>query len=65
MKQVEDLSYEEALAELEQIVAQLQQQSVSIEELTAQSERAKELVVYCQKRLREVDLQLGDLFEEK
>lgn len=65
MKKIEELSYEEALAELEQIVQQLQQQSVSIEQLTVRSERAKALVVYCQKKLREVDAQLSNLFEEE
>lgn len=59
----EELTYEQALAELEMIVQQLQQQTISIDDLEKQSKRAADLVVFCQEKLRKVELALDDTFE--
>ena len=57
------LTYEQALTELENIVAQLQQQTVSIDDLEQQSKRATELLQFCKEKLRKVSKNLDDTFE--
>ncbi len=55
----ENLSYEAALAELEQLLAELQGEQTSISELTQRSQRAGELVAYCRAKLRDVEATLA------
>ncbi len=57
------LSYEEALQELQQIVAQLQEDAVSVDELSAKVKRAAELIAYCREKLRQAEESLEGLFE--
>ena len=59
----EKLTYENALQELEEIVAKMQQQAVSIDELEAQSKRAAELVDFCQNKLRNVEKNLSEVLD--
>ena len=54
-----ELSYEEALAELEGIMLELQQEQVSIDDLSSKSERARELIQYCQSKLRDIQAKLA------
>lgn len=56
-----DLSYEQALAELQKILTDLQKEQTSIDDLAAQSKRAAELVAYCRAKLRGVEEELGGL----
>ena len=54
-----ELSYEDALAELESIMQALQQEQVSIDDLSSKSERARELIQYCQQKLKHIQTTLG------
>lgn len=56
-------SYEEALLELQQIVAQLQEDAVSVDELSEKVQRAAELIAYCREKLRTTEENLEGLFE--
>lgn len=58
-----NMTYEKALQELQQIIAQLQEDQVSIDELSQQSKRAAELIEYCRAKLRETEADIGGLFE--
>jgi len=58
-----NLKYEEALQELQQIIAQLQEDQVSIDELSKKTKRAAELVEHCRAKLRETEADIGGLFE--
>ncbi|MBL7797987.1 MAG: exodeoxyribonuclease VII small subunit [Saprospiraceae bacterium] len=51
-------SYDEAYSELQQIIADLQNDAVGIDDLAAKIERAQELVRLCREKLRKVDDQL-------
>ncbi|MEM1214959.1 MAG: exodeoxyribonuclease VII small subunit [Bacteroidota bacterium] len=51
-------SYEAALQELETILQDLQGEQTSIDELTARSERAAELIAYCREKLRSTEAKL-------
>lgn len=59
-KEIETLTYDAAQAELQQIVAELQSDTISMDELAAKIERARELIRFCRERLREVEKRLSD-----
>ena len=51
MKKVEELSYDEAVAELKDILGDMQNETLSIDDLTASIKRASELLQSCRDRL--------------
>lgn len=58
------LTYESAQEELQQIVRDLQSETVRIDELSAKIERAHTLIRFCRERLRAIEAdvnKLGDL----
>lgn len=57
------LAYEEAMQELQQIVAQLQENAVSVDELSDKVKRAAELIAYCREKLRTTEESLEGLLE--
>ncbi|MCB9298883.1 MAG: exodeoxyribonuclease VII small subunit [Lewinellaceae bacterium] len=57
------LTYEEAMQELQQIVAQLQEDAVSVDELSDKVKRAAELIAYCREKLRTTEESLEGLLE--
>ena len=60
-KQPETTTYESAFAELQQIVRDLQDESVSIDELTAKITRAAELIRFCREKLRLTEEEMAKL----
>ncbi len=48
-------TYDDAYAELQQIVTDLQNDAVSIDELAAKIERAQTLIRFCREKLRSVE----------
>jgi len=60
-KQPEQLSYESAQTELQQIVQDLQNEAVGIDELTAKIARASELIRFCREKLRMTEAEIGKL----
>lgn len=54
------LSYEEALAEIQEILTDLQNEQTGIDDLAAKSKRASELVAYCREKLRGIEGEIGD-----
>ena len=58
-----NLTYEEAIQELQETVAQLQEDEVNIDELSAKVKRAAELIAYCREKLRATEAEIGGLFE--
>lgn len=64
MPKAKKLSYETAMDELRQIVNELQEEAVSVDDLSAKVRRAAELLKFCQEKLRSTEEELGGLFEE-
>lgn len=64
MSKKRELTYDSALAELQEIVSQMQEDVVNVEELSEKAKRANELIKYCQKRLRKIEEEINGLFEE-
>ena len=62
---VEELSFEEALTELEQTVQQLEEGSLTLEETVGLYRRGRALSLRCQELLDDVDLQIKQLVEDE
>lgn len=60
---MENISYEQALAELQAIVNALENGEIGIDELSAKTERAAALIHFCQEKLRQTENQVNTLFE--
>lgn len=55
-------NYEQALLELQNIVAKIEANEVSIDDLSEQMKRAAKLIAYCQKKLRGTEVEMEQLF---
>jgi exodeoxyribonuclease VII small subunit len=64
-KEIKDLSYEEAREELQQVVAQLEQQNVSLEASMALWERGEALATHCESWLSGARKKLDDALKAK
>ncbi len=58
------LSYEEAAAELEQILQDLKSDRISIDKLAEKVERAGKLATYCSEKLRATEEQINGIIEK-
>ena len=58
---IEKLSYEEALDELKQIVAKLNEGKVTLDESLQLYKRGNELSAYCDKKLKEVTQKISEV----
>ena len=63
MQPVTDLTYSQALAELEQILAALHGDDCDVDKLTSMTSRAVELLNYCRSRLTSTDEELRRILE--
>ena len=62
-KPVKEMSFEEALAELETIVRQLEQGDVELEKSIAIYERGAELKKHCEARLNSAELKVEQIVQ--
>ena len=60
----DNLSYTQAIAELEQLVARLQNPQCEIDKLREYTARALQLIQYCKTKLSETDNDLKKLLED-
>ncbi len=61
---MEEMTYEQAMNKLEQIVSQVESSELDIDQLSAKLKEAKELIAFCKKRLYQVDEEVKKLLEE-
>ena len=59
-----DIKYEEAVAQLEEIVDKMENDELDIDQLTDQLKRAKELVKLCKTKLTKTDEEIKKLLSE-
>ena len=64
MKEIPDLSFEKAFAELEATVAKLESGDLSLEESIALFERGQTLAAYCGQQLDAAELKVRQLLPE-
>ena len=60
----EQLNYENAAKELDQILAELKEDKVSIDKLAEKVERAAKLATFCSKKLRETETKVTEIVEK-
>jgi len=63
MKKIEDLSYEEAFAELEAVVGTLENEEKTLEESLALFERGQTLSKYCASLLENAELRVKQVVD--
>ncbi|MBQ6693702.1 MAG: exodeoxyribonuclease VII small subunit [Bacteroidaceae bacterium] len=64
MENKKELSYGEAIAQLEEIIVRIQESNTDIDSLTSLLARAQELITFCRGRLTEVDENIKALLDE-
>lgn len=58
-------SYEAAMKELQEIVGLLQEEVISMDDISEKVKRAAWLISYCREKLRSTEKEVQCLFEEK
>ncbi len=60
-----NLKYSEAYAELEKIVAQIEDEEIQLDTLAEKVKYAKELIEFCENRLRQIDTEVQQAIKDK
>lgn len=60
----ENLTYEAAYAELKQIAAEIENESVSVDVLAEKVKRASHLITYCQTKLRSTEQEVNNIIKQ-
>ena len=60
----QDLNYKDALSELSQIAAAIENESISVDELATKVKRAAELIDYCQTKLKSTDAEVKKILAQ-
>ena len=61
---METLTYEAAYAELRQIAAEIENESVSVDVLADKVKRASFLIEFCQKKLRSTEQEVNNIIKQ-
>ena len=56
-------SYESALNELQEILGKIENQAISLDELTEETKRARLLIEHCRSRLRQIEADTDHLLQ--
>lgn len=59
----EKLSYKEAMAEIEQIVARLEENKLDVDELGAKVKRVAELIAFCKAKLHDTEEEVENILK--
>lgn len=60
-KKIKDMSFEDAMAELEQVVSQLESSKVALDESIALYERGAELKAHCEEKLKKAEEKVAQI----
>lgn len=58
------MTYESAYQELKQITAEIESETISVDQLAEKVKRAAELIAYCQEKLRATEAEVGRIIEQ-
>ncbi len=59
-----DISYDEAMASIEEILAKFRQEQMSVDELAANVKSATELIELCRKRLHKAEADVAKVLDK-
>jgi len=57
-------SYNESIAEIEEILVQIENQQLDVDELTQKVQRAAELLKICKEKLHKTDVEVQKIMDE-
>ncbi|MBQ5359381.1 MAG: exodeoxyribonuclease VII small subunit [Alistipes sp.] len=60
-----ELTYSEAIAEIEKIIARLRSEQTEVDTLSSELKRATELITRCKEQLRKVESSVKEQLEEE
>lgn len=63
-KEVQDLSYDTAMAEAEALLRQLESEKMPIDEVLKKSRQVTALIKHCRKKIKEVGMEVDEILEE-
>lgn len=63
MAKAKKMTYEKAMAELQELTDQLQNEEIGIDQLSQKIIQAKELILFCREKLRSTEEELDNIFE--
>ena len=58
------MNYQSALKELQAILEELQQEAISIDDLSEKVSRAAELIAFCQNKLRDTEAEINAVLKK-
>jgi exodeoxyribonuclease VII small subunit len=61
---MENITYESAFKELEDITKEIENEAVSVDVLSEKVKRASYLIEYCQKKLRQTEAEVGNIIRQ-
>lgn len=61
----ENIKYEEAVSQLEQIVANLEEEELNIDDLSSELKKAQKLITLCKQRLTKTDEEIQKILNNK
>lgn len=64
-KTSDKMNYGEAMAEIERILASLQEENADVDTLTERVKRASELIAACRAKLRKAESDVNAIFEKE
>ena len=64
MAEITEMSYKEAIEEIEKILRSLREEQNSIDTLSERVARATELIALCRERLRKAESEVNKIIEE-
>lgn len=64
MSKLKELSYKEAIAQLEQIVHKIENEEPDVDELTAMVQKAADLMQFCKKKLKSTEEEINQALEK-
>lgn len=59
----EKMTYESAYAELTDIASDIENETISVDELAAKVKRAAELISFCQNKLKSTEAEVGKIID--
>ena len=60
-----NLSYHKAFSELEKLVEQIEDDQIQLDELSEKVKKAKELIKFCETKLRTIEKEVNDAMGDK
>ena len=59
-----DISYEAAMAELRTILQEIQDETITIDDLAERTRRAQELLLHCRSKLRNTEAEVDQVLKQ-